>query len=1000
MKKFLIILLSLALVLGVCTACGSMNCTITVEGGTIIVDGVDKGSTAKVKKGKEITVQFTDQNGIEFTEWTDEEGETISEEEDYTFKVGGNLTLTANYNTVDMMFEDVVFPTSVKVGYTGANAIPEVTYKKTYTKADGTSVTPLVNVTYVVDNDETKSEAVDLGTYSVEVTISADGFISESKTMSLEIVAGTLPTIAANRTVDYDPTATKVEIDVKNRLAGDSVSIIYRKDNQVVENPKDAGVYEAEITATCENYEEKKFYATLTINKAQGIITPGTDSLYFESNELKNAGLTTIDTATLNNSEQTITFKIVKAGQEVQKIQEVGDYVVYLNAAETSNYHAAVQKQIVVTVVESQAVSSDVDADLANIQFVNKTVDYNGEVQTISFIGTYPTDKYTVAYKDTEKKDAGKYKARVRFTNKETGDKKDFDADFIINKVALTITAPDFTHIQGDSLPNLNSLISTSGLKGADSLASLDGKVALTYNFTRTSAANTSFLEEIKEWRKDTTETLGTLVDGNYVYPISITGLTSKNYNITFVDGKATVVMSDFEHAATISSKLTPKAGATDTRKGLQYNANVTSKVTLFGEEFYGMGVNYFSIMDYAVPGANFDPSRACEHLEILASYNVRAIRVSIMPFYARDYGSFYNYYGQYIEYLDAVVAKAEEVGIGLIPSLFWTTAPQDLFDEGTATGLRDENSKTFKFIKDYTTFIVNRYAESPAIFIWEFTNEFNLAADNGQAPDELPAGSSRKGRTWTEDKITTELCNTFYTKWVKIIRDADPYDRLIGNGDANYRPAQYNLWQESVKNHSDTNWAANWTPDTKEQQTLVGARFNPVGMNAISWHVYAGGLSSKNYSQITTDSVHGKTMVDHMQSMMDMAASISNTQNDGKVCYWGEAGPGSGGGITGHMVVGDGKAVTFEDVKKMIDAYGDAMMQTHFPLVLIWTYDPDGTLPENRVDEHSSGAEWSWCIEENNDKGYFTLVSIKETNDAIDQGLSTATRVESPARA
>ena len=76
------------------------------------------------------------------------------------------------------------------------------------------------------------------------------------------------------------------------------------------------------------------------------------------------------------------------------------------------------------------------------------------------------------------------------------------------------------------------------------------------------------------------------------------------------------------------------------------------------------------------------------------------------------------------------MVSIAEENGLGLLPSLFWLTA--------TATDLVDEprdqwgnpDSRTHAFMRGYVRDVVRRFADSPAIWGWEFGNEYNLDAD------------------------------------------------------------------------------------------------------------------------------------------------------------------------------------------------------------------------------------------------------------------------------
>ena len=136
------------------------------------------------------------------------------------------------------------------------------------------------------------------------------------------------------------------------------------------------------------------------------------------------------------------------------------------------------------------------------------------------------------------------------------------------------------------------------------------------------------------------------------------------------------------------------------------------------------------------------------------------------------------------------------------------------------------------------------------------------------------------------------------------------------------------------------------------------------------------------------------ETWEQFMTHMMTMGKSMNKT------CYFGECGTGADGVIDVVDPVLNPKNRTYTDQKRVVDALGDAMMRTHFPLALLWNYDPVGYLTPDRGDEHSLGTEWSWCIEEQNDKGFFFMTSLKETNDAIDAGAATATRVKTPVRA
>ena len=67
---------------------------------------------------------------------------------------------------------------------------------------------------------------------------------------------------------------------------------------------------------------------------------------------------------------------------------------------------------------------------------------------------------------------------------------------------------------------------------------------------------------------------------------------------------------------------------------------------------------------------------------------------------------------------------------MSIVPSFFWHTAclPDLVGEPRNQWGNPD--SKTIAFMRQYTRDVVSRYANSPAIWIWEFGNEYDLAAD------------------------------------------------------------------------------------------------------------------------------------------------------------------------------------------------------------------------------------------------------------------------------
>ena len=149
------------------------------------------------------------------------------------------------------------------------------------------------------------------------------------------------------------------------------------------------------------------------------------------------------------------------------------------------------------------------------------------------------------------------------------------------------------------------------------------------------------------------------------------------------------------------------------------------------GEEFYGVGVNYYALVNGSFK-KDWDISGSLEGLEILASYDVRVVRFNLCVYYANEWEYVIDGEENYLAVLDAVVDKAAALDIGLIPCFFWhPSSVPDYFDEPAGTAWADINSRTMKFVLSFTETIVTRYAESSAIYGWEFGNEINLSSDN-----------------------------------------------------------------------------------------------------------------------------------------------------------------------------------------------------------------------------------------------------------------------------
>ncbi len=940
MKRFLVILLSLCLALGIFAACGGSEVKITLEGGAVFSGSTD--TERSVKKGEEVTIEFPATNGKEFLGW-EEDGINIGTANPLTYVAEGDTTIKALTRDVDRNFENVVFE-NINVAYTGAAIVPQAI-------VPGSDQIFGFEVTYAITKDGASvSEIKDTGVYKVVATITGQGYNTLTKEATITVSKNEMGVSMLPKTVQYDGTAKTLVVN--NAPAGANIVYEYKKNGTVVTEAINAGEYNVKATVTCANFEDVVTESILKITQAPSVITAVNEVIVYEDGISVNS----LANATINNSEQTLKYAFKFGGEAVEAATEIGTYEVTVTADASANYKAPTPVIVYVTISDNRTMDG--------VSFDNKNTVYNGAEQTIEITGELPSG-YIVAYKNNYGTNVGTYNAQAIITEIATGTKTTLSADMVIAPKEITIAVDEYEKIQGADNPDIVGDVTTQIrglLEGDDTIADLGGKLLIEHEVTKT----TPIPAEGSEFEAG--------------YPVTISGFNTNNYDITYVNGLIKIVMPTFTETETanVSEKIRPVDGQP---LGLQYDVD-TNTTTLNGEEWYGMGVNYFSLLQSAVAN-NYDTSIVLEKLDMLANeYNVKAIRFSVMPFYWTGYNSYFNFYGKYIECFDKIVNKCEEVGIGLIPSFFWTTAIQDYYDEGTIAGLLNADSQTRKFMTEFTTMIVNRYENSPAIFMWEYGNEYNLSSDHGgYATTELPSNSSRPGRTEAEDELKASRLNQVWTWWTTLIHEEDAHHRLIGSGDSMPRDAQYNLSANG-----------NWTKDTLAQHKQIVETLNPAYMNAMSWHVYGpvtamdeGNRDVAGQRAFAADGEIPQSEIYTWEEYMNHMKNVLGAEL-GKSAYFGECGLGNPSNETIGL---PGDKYNYDQLADTCLAMGEAQLKTKFPLTLYWNYDHTSNLLPDRTDERSTGTEWSW--HEGTEKGEKILNTIKTINDQIDAARAAA---------
>jgi hypothetical protein len=257
-------------------------------------------------------------------------------------------------------------------------------------------------------------------------------------------------------------------------------------------------------------------------------------------------------------------------------------------------------------------------------------------------------------------------------------------------------------------------------------------------------------------------------------------------------------------------------------------STNERGELLLRTAPFHGVGVNYYDAFTRTLGQAartNYDAG-----FRELAARKIPFARFSAGGYWPQDWELYQTNRSEYFTRLDGVVNSAERHGIGLIPSLFWQlSAVPDLVRE-PCNRWGDPGSRTVAFMREYTREVVTRYAQSPAIWGWEFGNEYNLAADLPNATEHRPPVQPSLGtpahRT-AEDDLTHTALRVALREFALEVRKHDP-QRIIVSGNAFPR---ISAWHQSKEK--------SWTRDTREQFAEMLAADNPSPINTLSVRGY-----------------------------------------------------------------------------------------------------------------------------------------------------------------
>ncbi len=266
---------------------------------------------------------------------------------------------------------------------------------------------------------------------------------------------------------------------------------------------------------------------------------------------------------------------------------------------------------------------------------------------------------------------------------------------------------------------------------------------------------------------------------------------------------------------------------AEQTSPGLAAGPN--GSVLLQGKPFRGIGVNYYDAFVRLLEGGRIREVEASFH--VLASNQIPFVRFAADGYWPVNWAMYQTNRQVYFTRLAELVKLAERHGVGLIPSLFWHQPTiSDLVGE-PVDQWGNPSSRTHAFMRSYVREVVTRHRDSPAIWAWEFGNEFNLPADLPNAAEHrapvhpsLGTPASRSAR----DDLTHAHIRTALAEFAREVRQHDPH-RLIISGNAFPRPSAWHQQHER-----------NWQRDTPKQWLEMLAADNPPSINSLSGRLYS----------------------------------------------------------------------------------------------------------------------------------------------------------------
>ncbi|MCH5147478.1 MAG: hypothetical protein J1F61_05710 [Clostridiales bacterium] len=372
-------------------------------------------------------------------------------------------------------------------------------------------------IIYSINGGEPKF--TNAGTYTLTISVAAsETYEAATITVTITVKKAPLTLTAKNATITYgdepkndgfnhDSSQVLGSDDINTITAGLTYSYNYAQYGAV-------GKYSIILSGvTSENYEITFVPGTLTVNKKEVSVVWDGDT--FAADGKAHAPVAWFTNVYGEMVILTVTVSGTNASDG--KAIQAGDYTAEV-ANTHPNYTFKAETLTHSFKIEEQKVDTKKDTIITFTGTTEYT--YNGSEQEITSGATTnrDDDNAGISYKinggDAKFTNAGTYTLTISVDSNEEYNAATITVTITVKKAPLTLTAKDATITYGDA-PTNNGYTDSTDYKGSDSFSDLEGEIIYSYNYSQYAAVGK--------------------------YTITISGVYSDNYDITFETGVLTV---------------------------------------------------------------------------------------------------------------------------------------------------------------------------------------------------------------------------------------------------------------------------------------------------------------------------------------------------------------------------------------------------------------------------------------------------------------------------